>query len=275
MNIKIADNCGFCFGVERAIGMAKKNDNSKMVGELIHNKLVIDKLKKENGIHILSDFNEVNKNDTVIIRTHGARKDTISKLEKKDANIVDATCPFVLKLQNICSKMSKEGYEIVIFGDKNHPEIDGVSSYIDGNYYTALSVDDLRGINLKNKVALVAQTTKRPKDFEKITSYLSSKCKETRIFNTICNATFDNQDSADKLSKESDIMIVIGGKNSSNSKQLFNIAKLNCENSYFIEKSNELEKSWFYDKKNCGVTAGASTPSWLINKVVDDIKNMT
>ncbi|WP_281951118.1 4-hydroxy-3-methylbut-2-enyl diphosphate reductase [Nitrosophilus kaiyonis] len=271
MEIKLAKNYGFCFGVKRAIKIAETTKNSNTLGPLIHNKKEIERLKKEHNIGLVEEIDEVKEGDTVVIRTHGIAKDKLKKLQEKDVNIIDATCPFVTKPQQIVEQMSKEGYSIVIFGDINHPEIKGVMSYAK-DPIVVLSADELKDKKLKEKVATVAQTTRKFDEYKKIVNYLMENHKEVRVFNTICNATFENQDAAKELSKEADVMIVIGGKNSSNTKQLYNICKENCKDSYLVEDENELKKEWFEGKKLCGITAGASTPDWIIEKVIGKIR---
>ena len=271
MEIRLAKSYGFCFGVKRAIKIAETTQNSNTLGPLIHNKKEIERLKKEHNIGLVEDISEVKNGDTVVIRTHGIPKDKLQKLKEQDINIIDATCPFVTKPQQIVEQMSKEGYSVVIFGDINHPEIKGVMSYAK-DPVVVLSVDELKDKKLKERVATVAQTTRKFEEYQKIVNYLMENHKEVRVFNTICNATFENQDAARELSKEADIMIVIGGKNSSNTKQLYNICKENCSDSYLVEDENELKKEWFIGKKLCGITAGASTPDWIIEKVVGKIR---
>ncbi len=271
MEIRLAKSYGFCFGVKRAIKIAEQTKNSKTLGPLIHNKKEIDRLKNEFKVDLIEDIDKVNKDETIIIRTHGIAKNRLRDLQKKTKNIIDATCPYVTKPQQIVEKMSEEGYSIVIFGDKNHPEIKGVMSYAK-DPIVVLNVDELESKKLKEKVATVAQTTRKFEEYQKIINYLMQRCKEVRVFNTICNATFENQDAARELSKEVDIMIVIGGKNSSNTKQLYRICKENCKDSYLIEDENELNRDWFKNKKICGISAGASTPNWIIQKVIDKIR---
>ena len=169
--------------------------------------------------------------------------------------------------------MSEAGYEIIIFGDEAHPEIKGVKSYAINGARVVTSPKDLEDLKLKERIALVAQTTRRVEDYMEVANYLIPRYKEVRVFNTICNATFENQEAVQKISKKADIMIVIGGKNSSNTKQLYSIAREYCKNSYHIEDEKDLDYSWFKDKNFCGISAGASTPDWIIQKVVDAIQN--
>ncbi len=274
MEIKLAKSYGFCFGVKRAINIAENSKNAVTLGPLIHNNKEIERLKRNFNVDTISNLKDVKDKDRVIIRTHGIPKNDLKKLKTIASDIIDATCPFVTKPQQICEEMSKEGYDIVIFGDENHPEVKGVKSYVSTRAFVVLNVEDLKKYKFHTKVAVVAQTTRKMSEYQKIVNYLIEHCKEIRVFNTICNATFENQDAARELSKEADVMIVIGGKNSSNTKQLYTICKDNCDKSYLIESKEEVKKEWFEDAKVCGITAGASTPDWIINEIIDKIRSL-
>lgn len=275
MQVKLASSYGFCFGVKRAIKIAEGYENSATMGPLIHNQNEIDRLKTDYNVGLYQKLDEVKTDDTVIIRTHGIPKNDLKNLRAKDAKVINATCPFVTTPQQIVKKMSEEKYSIVIFGDKEHPEVKGVKSYGKdlNDVHVVLTPEDLDNINFKyDKIATVAQTTKKKEVYLEIVNNLILKNKEVRVFNTICDATFENQDAARELSAEVDIMIVIGGKNSSNTKQLHSICLEKCENSYLIENVTEIDKSWFKNKKLCGITAGASTPDWIIQQVVNEVE---
>lgn len=276
MKIELASSYGFCFGVKRAIEIAQKYENSATMGPLIHNEDEINRLKKDFNVGLYSNLSDAKPDDTVIIRTHGIPKNDLRDLKKGVKKVINATCPFVTTPQNIVKNMSKEGYSILIFGDIEHPEVKGVKSYacdLD-DVHIILCTEDLKNLKFKNnKIACVAQTTKKKETYLEIINELILKNKEVRVFNTICDATFENQDAAKDISIKSDVMIVIGGKSSSNTKQLHSICLENCEDSYLIENEQDLEISWFKDKKFCGITAGASTPDWVIQKVCDKIKS--
>ena len=275
MEVKLASNYGFCFGVKRAIKIAEDYKNSATMGPLIHNQDEINRLKNDYNVGLYSSLSDVKDNDTVIIRTHGIPKNELKNLRAQNAKIINATCPFVTTPQQIVKKMSKEGYSILIFGDAEHPEVKGVASYGEDptDVHIIMEPLDLENVTFKqNKIATVAQTTKKKEKYLEIVNTLILKNKEVRVFNTICDATFENQDAARDLSKEVDVMIVIGGKNSSNTKQLHSICIENCPDSYLIENELELDFTWFNNKKLCGITAGASTPDWIIQQVVDKIK---
>ncbi len=276
MEIKLASNYGFCFGVKRAIKIAEDYKNSSTMGPLIHNQDEINRLQNDFNVGLYTNLEEVKDNDTVIIRTHGIPKNDLKNLRAQNAKIINATCPFVTTPQQIVKKMSKEGYSILIFGDLDHPEVKGVQSYAEdqNDVHIILEPSDIDKLNFKNnKIATVAQTTKKKETYLEIVNALILKNKEVRVFNTICDATFENQDAARELSKEVDVMIVIGGKNSSNTKQLHSICLENCTDSYLIENESELNTSWFLNKNLCGITAGASTPDWIIQQVMQRIKS--
>jgi len=273
MQVKLASSYGFCFGVKRAIKIAHEHKNASTMGPLIHNQKEIDRLKTDFNVGLYETIEEAKKDDTVIIRTHGIPKDDLAKLKEKSANVINATCPFVTTPQQIVKKMTSDKYSIVIFGDEEHPEVKGIKSYGE-DVNVVLEPSDLENVVFKyEKIATIAQTTKQKEKYLEIVNHLILRYKEVRVFNTICDATFENQAAAKSLSSKVDIMIVIGGKNSSNTKQLFNICNENTE-SYHIEDETELELDWFKDKVTCGVTAGASTPDWIIQNVINVIEKV-
>lgn len=272
MKIELAENYGFCFGVKRAIKIAEENQNAATYGPLIHNSKEIARLDKDFKVGLVEDFTTFKAGDKVIVRTHGIVKNELAALKEKGVDVVDATCPYVTKPQEICQEMSEAGYDVIIFGDEKHPEIKGVKSYATHGAHVVTTIEDVKKLKLKEKIALVAQTTRKVEDYMAIAHYLIPRYKEVRVFNTICNATFENQEAVDEISKSADVMIVIGGKNSSNTKELFSIAKQNCPDSYYIEDETELENSWFEGKNFCGISAGASTPDWIIQNVIQSIQ---
>ncbi len=272
MTIELAENYGFCFGVKRAIKIAEENQNASTYGPLIHNSKEIDRLNKDFKVGLTEDYKTFKSNDKAIVRTHGIQKDELAQLYKNGVDVIDATCPYVTKPQEITQEMSEAGYDVIIFGDEAHPEIKGVKSYATHGARVVTSVEELKTMSFKEKIALVSQTTRKVEDYMQVANYLIPRYKEVRVFNTICNATFENQDAVRKISISSDIMIIIGGKNSSNTKQLFSIAKDSCISSYHIEDENEIDFSWFEDKKSCGISAGASTPDWIIQNVLKSIQ---
>jgi 4-hydroxy-3-methylbut-2-enyl diphosphate reductase len=273
MEVKLAKSLGFCFGVKRAIKLAQENPNSVTIGPLIHNPKEINRLKEGFNVGVVENIDEIKDTKKAIIRTHGIPKNDYAKLKQSDIELTDATCPFVIKPQQICEQMDKEGYDVVIFGDKSHPEIKGIMSYV-SNPIVVLTPDELVNYKISQKIAVVSQTTKKKEDLLKIVNTLITTRREVRVFNTICNATLDNQEAAKDLAKVADIMIVIGGKNSSNTKQLHNICKDYCQDSYLVEDLDGLNLEWFSGKTKCGISAGASTPEWIIDRVVEYISKI-
>lgn len=275
MKIELAESYGFCFGVKRAIKIAEENRNSATYGPLIHNANEIDRLKNDFNVALSENLDTFKAGETAVIRTHGIPKQELRVLHERKVNVVDATCPYVTKPQQICEEMSSQGYDIVIFGDETHPEIKGVKSYAKEHVYVVNSPDEIDALRLREKVATVAQTTRKVEEYQQIVGKLMATHKEVRVFNTICNATFDNQDAVRKLAQKADVMIVIGGKNSSNTKQLHSIAQEFCSDSYHIESQEDLQSEWFSDKNFCGISAGASTPDWIIDQVIEKIRSIT
>jgi 4-hydroxy-3-methylbut-2-enyl diphosphate reductase len=277
MKIELASSYGFCYGVKRAIQIAEEHPGSATYGPLIHNRDEINRLKENFNIGLVESFEEAERTDSIVIRTHGIPKNELKKLKAEGKEIINATCPYVTTPQQIVERMSREGYSIVVFGDRNHPEIKGVVSYAEDfrDAFVVLEEEDLEGLPLRSKVAIVAQTTRKPADFMKIVSALILKAKEVRVFNTICNATFENQDAAAELARRADVMVVIGGKHSSNTKQLHSICKNYCDDSYLVENEKELDPAWFEGKRLCGISAGASTPDWIVQNVVDRIREIS
>jgi len=272
MKIELAENYGFCFGVKRAIKIAEENKNSSTYGPLIHNSKEIARLDRDFKVGLTEDVTTFKIGEKAIVRTHGIVKEELEALHKSGIDVVDATCPFVTKPQEIAQEMSEAGYDVVIFGDEAHPEIKGVKSYATRGATVVTNVFDLLKLKLHDKVALIAQTTRKVEDYMEIASYLIPRHKEVRVFNTICNATFENQEAVRKISQKADVMIIIGGKNSSNTKQLSSISHDYCANSHHIEDENDLDFKWFKNKKFCGISAGASTPDWIIQNVIDAIQ---
>ncbi|MDI3310719.1 MAG: 4-hydroxy-3-methylbut-2-enyl diphosphate reductase [Thermoanaerobacterium sp.] len=276
MKILIADNAGFCFGVKRAVKMAydqvNNNDDSKTYayGELIHNPQVVKDLE-DKGIKTIECINDLDENSKILIRTHGIPEKTYEKLKKKKVEIIDMTCPFVKRVQKIVNGYYKKGYSIIIIGDRNHPEVVGVNGWCNNSAYVIQSTDDVKSLPFLERACVVAQTTITQKMWEDSLALLNLKVKELISYNTICDATNKRQSSAEKISKEADMMIVIGGKNSSNTQKLKKICENNCDRTIQVESADEIDLSIFKNVETVGITAGASTPDYLIQEVVDKI----
>ena len=265
----IADNAGFCFGVKKAVDRVYELLNSgekiAILGELIHNKSVICDLEKRGALTI-DDVSECGEEYTLVIRTHGVGKDITRIAEIKLKNLVDLTCPYVKAIHKIVATASDDGKSVVIAGDKNHPEVLGIMGWASGKCYVVNSKEEASTLALDN-VCLVAQTTINRNTFEQIAREIENNCTNVTINDTICASTRKRQSEADELSRECDIMFVIGGKSSSNTKKLYEICKKNCELTYFIENSEEIPREINYNNKKIGITAGASTPQGIIGEV--------
>ncbi len=271
----LAESAGFCFGVQRAVDQTTKiqKEYGKKIytlGPLIHNNDVVKFLENNEVFSIsLDEITNLSKGDAVIIRSHGVSKEVMDLLESKGLIIIDATCPFVTNIQKKVNKYSKEGYQIVILGDKDHPEVIGINGWCNNN--AIITKDGEFHGRIPNKVCVVSQTTEKEENWVNTIKNLSVITKELLAFNTICAATEVRQKGVLELSKTVDLMIIVGGKNSSNTTKLYQIAKTNCDRTIHIENSSELPKEIINDKtiSKIGITAGASTPDWIINEVVE------
>lgn len=271
----LAENAGFCFGVQRAVEEAlkvKNKFNKKIytLGPLIHNNDVVKYLEK-NDIFAVSydEIDTLSEGDVILIRSHGVSKDVMENLEKNKLIVVNATCPYVTNIHKKVSKYSDLGYNIVILGDDKHPEVIGINGWCKNS--AIVTKNGVFEEKIPNKICVVSQTTEKEETWKKTVSNLSASSKELLAFNTICSATEVRQKSASELAKIVDIMIVIGGKNSSNTTKLYQISKEHCPNTIHIENSKELTSEFIENNKNktVGITAGASTPDWIIKEVMD------
>ena len=283
-HIEVIKNAGFCYGVQKAYSMTlneidKSSKNSKKIyslGELIHNNQVIEELK-DKGVKTVKKPEEItDKNSSVIIRAHGVPKEVMKKIKDKKIKPIDATCPYVKIPQNAVDEYNKKGYFVIIVGDDGHPEVIGIKSYADkDNYIITKTVDDLpiKELKKKRKVVIVSQTTLSFDILNRIVSHVILSVQEVIVINSICDATEVRQRETKELAKKSDIMIIIGGKHSANTKRLKEIAS-NYTKAYHIELETEIELEWFNNIKNIGISAGASTPNWIIEKVEKEIKTL-
>jgi len=272
LEVITAEEAGFCFGVERAIDMvleaASENDdlNVYTLGPLIHNPQVVKKLEEKN-VKVASSLAEIDSG-IVIIRSHGVAPEIIEQAREKNLKIIDATCPYVKNAQKYARQLVDEGYQTFIYGDQDHPEVQGIYGASDKKAIIIREKEDLKSVELKAKVGFVAQTTKSPESFRDIINLVITEVKELKVFNTICNTTDVRQSSAKKLAEDADIMFVIGGHNSANTTRLAEICAATNTPTYHIETAAEIEKEWLSGKNKVGITAGASTPDWLIREVI-------
>ncbi|MBC8059935.1 MAG: bifunctional 4-hydroxy-3-methylbut-2-enyl diphosphate reductase/30S ribosomal protein S1 [Clostridiaceae bacterium] len=273
-NVILADKAGFCFGVKRAVDEAlniknKFNKDIYTLGPLIHNNDVVNYLMKNNIFPIkLEEIDKLNKNDVIIIRSHGITPEVYNTLKATVDNVIDATCPHVSIIHQKAKKYYDLGYGIVIVGDKNHPEVEGINGWCDNKAFISKDGSDLQSI--PRRVCVLSQTTEKQENFEKVLNIIGKTCREIIAFNTICSATEVRQKTAEEISKKVDAMIVIGGKNSSNTTKLYEICKNNCKYTIHVENAGEIPDEIIKSKSiiNIGVTAGASTPEWIIKEAL-------
>ncbi len=280
MKIYIAEEAGFCFGVKRALKIInqlnEKRQDIQIYGQLIHNRTVLDQLKAK-GIDTIDTLDQLAPQKKLVIRTHGIPKQEEEKLKKEGIDYVDATCPLVKKIHRIIGKLNKKKAQIVIIGDKNHPEIIAAKSYAH-HAVVINSRAEAAKIKRTDSLSVIAQTTLDTDHFEKIVSHLADKAGKLDVYNTICDATIARQQAIKKLAPEVDFVVVVGGKNSSNTRKLYQIALKRNKNTYYIEESSDLKRTDFInqikDFQSAGVTAGASTPPEEIEKVKNILKNI-
>ncbi len=277
MRVRLSKHAGFCFGVKRAINTAlTANSISGSVytyGPIIHNPQVVKDFDGK-GIKAVENLKKVKKGSTIIIRTHGVPPEVERQFKLKKLRIIDATCPFVKKPQEYIRQLSRDGYKPVIIGEADHPEVIGIKGYAGKNAVVVGTPAEAERVRPVKKMGVVVQTTQSNVNYSAIMKVLSGKSREFRILNTICNATHERQDSALKLAGEVDIMIVVGGKNSANTKHLAEVCESTGVETRHIEAASELQTAWFRGKKKAGVTAGASTPDWIIKEVAERIKKL-
>jgi len=277
MDVTVAKHAGFCFGVHRAINMAfealeKTKGPIFSLGPIIHNPQVVQKMQ-DMGLKVVSDIREIPEG-TVIFRSHGVNAEEREEAAKRRLLVVDATCPFVEKAHDYVRKLDEQAYQIVVVGDPNHPEVLSILSYTRGKGIAVPSLEVLDTIKLSQRVGIVSQTTQSFKTFQTIVTEILRRSREVLIFNTICDATKIRQEESIELAKQSDCMIVIGGRNSANTRRLTKLCSQVQPCTYHIETVDELKDKSFEGIKKIGVTAGASTPQWLIDPVVDYLKSL-
>ena len=280
MKVTLAKSAGFCFGVKRAVEMVyKEAETGKKVytlGPIIHNEQVVQDLEQK-GVRVIDTPEELSKAEdaTVIIRSHGISADVYHQLEDKKVRIVDATCPFVSKIHRIVEKKYQEGSCIVIVGNANHPEVEGINGWCNGAATVIGSVSEAENYSQEpaRKLCVVAQTTFNYKKFKDIVDIFSKKSYDIDVMNTICNATEERQTEAGTIARQSDAMLVIGGKHSSNTQKLYEICRKECENTYYIQTVHDLDLEVLRSTGLVGITAGASTPKKIIEEVQKRCQN--
>lgn len=273
MEVILADDYGFCYGVKRAIKTAKDNvDLSKKVctlGPIIHNPQMVKSLADE-GIGIVNSADEM-VDGKIIIRSHGVGPSVYDAIKAKGLELADATCPHVKKAQMSAKSLADEGFKVIIIGEKDHPEVKSIKEWAGEKSAVIATQEEAMELSFIPKLGIVAQTTFSAQAFNEIVAVLLDKSHDIRILRTICTATDKRQSAAVKLAKQVDMMIVIGGRNSANTTRLAQLCTEHCV-THHIETADELQDAWFNNIKKIGITAGASTPDWIIKEVYEKCK---
>ena len=289
MKVKVAETAGFCFGVKRAVNKVYELIDTEQkpiftLGPIIHNEGVVADLEAR-GVHVIAEADldspdDTLQNGTVVIRSHGVGKSIYDKLKEKNISYVDVTCPFVLKIHRIVEKESLAGNHVIIIGDKDHPEVQGICGWCQGPYTVIRNAEDAERFTVspEKEVCVVSQTTFNYNKFQELVEILRKKSYDNNvlnilnILNTICNATEERQKEAKAIAGEVDTMLVVGGRHSSNTQKLFEICKKECGNTYYIQTPVDLDSEMFQCSSCVGITAGASTPKKIIEEVQEHVR---
>lgn len=276
MKVILAKRAGFCFGVKRATHMAfeaaGKGSKTYTLGPIIHSPQVVQKLE-DMGVRVVQDLDNTDSG-TIIIRSHGVLASEMDEAVQKQLEIVDATCPFVKKAQEHVKRLSETGYGVVVVGDADHPEVQGIVSYGGDKVFVVGSGEEVKKLPKMNKIGVVAQTTQSFENLKNVVSECLLRGGEIRVFNTICDATAVRQEEAKELACQVDCMLVVGGFNSANTRRLSEVCAELQPRTHHIETAAEINPEWFEGVERVGVTAGASTPKWIIDEVMNRIEEL-
>lgn len=278
MKTVLAPKAGFCFGVKRALDLAMKTakeskKNIYTLGPLIHNPQVVEDLS-EKGIKVVRDLSEIPEG-VIIVRSHGVGPEVFKIANERGLQIIDATCPFVKKAQELAREFNEQGYQVIVVGDREHPEVTGIIGWTGQKGIVVETPEQALKLSTMNKIGIISQTTQPEENFRRIVSVLREKAEEVKTYNTICHATRDRQDAAVELAKKVDVIIVVGGKNSANTKKLARLCSDTGTPTFHIETAEEIQKEWLEGKQTIGITAGASTPDWIIEEVKSYMEDVT
>ena len=277
MEIIVARNSGFCYGVKRALQLARKTGKKPgqrifSWGEIIHNPGVIADLRRD-GIQVATSIRQLQPGDTVIIRSHGVSPAIYRALKRKKVKLVDATCPIVKKIQQTVERLSRRSGEIIIVGNKNHPEIQGLLGYSRGKARVVENEDQVRCLPFRKRRAVLAQSTQDGQVFSQVVGALAERTAELQVFNTICQSTRIRQVSTAELARQVEALLIIGGRNSSNTNKLYQISRRLLPRTYFVESPEEITPDMLRGVNKIGLSGGASTPPEVIKKTVAAISH--
>ncbi|MFH1645547.1 MAG: 4-hydroxy-3-methylbut-2-enyl diphosphate reductase [Candidatus Omnitrophota bacterium] len=278
IDIRKAEFSGFCFGVKRAIGIARvfleQKKSAYSIGAIIHNPVVVDELSQK-GLRVVKDIDKA-KGQNILIPSHGISPQLRGRIKNTASNMVDATCPFVERSHRFIALLKEEGYQIIIVGEKEHPEIKALRGLAGDDVLVVNGDSDFRSLKLKpKKIGIIAQTTLcREEFFAIVTKVLENRCLEYRIFDTICNDVMQRQLEARQLARDTEAVLVVGGLMSANTRHLADICREVCVKTYHIETEDELDALWFKGVGSVAVVSGASTPDEIVDKVVDSLRDL-
>ncbi|CAN5867696.1 hypothetical protein BH24ACI1_BH24ACI1_00260 [soil metagenome] len=278
MKVLLADEYGFCFGVERAVEMVEEalgeGDTVRTLGPLIHNEQEMSRLATH-GVSTISEPVQIKRGETAVIRAHGVTPQVEQELREKSSKVVDATCPFVTKVQKLASRAAAQDRHVVVVGNPEHPEMVGVFGYAPEHTFVVRDVAEVAGLPTLKNPLVVSQTTIKLQNFQDVAEAVKQKAEgETQVVNTICSATRDRQDAARALAGEVDAFYIIGGRHSSNSRKLLAVCQEQCAKSFLIETEDEINPKDLRGAETVGVTACASTPDWLIEKITKRLEEI-
>ena len=278
MKVLLADEYGFCFGVERAVEMVEEavaaGDTVRSLGPLIHNDQEMQRLASQ-GVATVELPIQITRSETAVIRAHGVTPEVQRDLENRSSKVVDATCPFVTRVQRLAARAASEDRHVIVVGSPDHPEMIGVKGYAPDHAFIIKDESEVAGLPRLKRPLIVSQTTIKAQTFFDTAEAIKSKTDdEVEIVNTICSATRDRQDAARALAGEVDAFYVIGGNHSSNSRKLLSVCKEQCDKSFLIETADEIKEEDLAGVERVGVTAGASTPKWLIDQVIAKLEGI-
>ena len=279
VTIETARFAGACYGVERALHMVQdcigqNGCPTYTLGPLIHNPLVVADLSSQ-GVDAIEDVSLASVPSTLVIRSHGVVPQVIEQAQERGLNVVDATCPHVKKAHDAAGLLSHEGYQVIVLGEAGHPEVEGILARAGVDSLVVSSIDELSSITVKRRVGVVVQTTQTQAFLDEVVAALLPRVRELRVFNTICTAPLQRQQAAAELAQRSDAMVVVGGKNSGNTRRLGLVCQQHCGNTHHIESPDELDARWFEGAQAIGVTAGASTPAAQVDAVVERLQELS
>jgi len=278
-DVVASPHIGYCFGVKRAMniveqGLEKRAGKIYIIGEIIHNPQAMERLKKL-GAKSVECIDEVESDGTLVIRAHGMVPEVLEEAKKRGIDLLDATCPFVHRSQSYVKELSDRDYDVIIIGDREHPEVQGIAGHAKNRVYIVKDLDDVRRIGRLERAGLVVQTTFSPEKAQVIIEEIRRNVDELKVYDTICQATVARREATLKLAEKVDLMIIVGGRNSSNTRRLFQMCQDVGVESKFVERVEEIDPEWFNGVSLVGVSTGTSTPEWVIDEVMARLKEIS